>query len=53
MYLTGDDGYQIFLVFTAILNSVTSDNNKKLLTRYQLEYHLKKLNHFILILHQP
>ena len=28
MYFTGDDGYQNFLVFTAIFSSLTVDNNK-------------------------
>ena len=29
MYLTGNYGYQIFLVFAPVLSSLTLDNNKK------------------------
>ena len=30
MFFTGDDGYQRFLVFAPMLNSLTLDNNKRL-----------------------
>ena len=30
-YFTGDDDYQHFLVFTPMLNSLISDNNKKVI----------------------
>ena len=30
MFFTGDDGYQRFLVFALMLNSLTLDNNKRL-----------------------
>ena len=36
-----------------MLNSLTLDSNKKSLTGYQLQYHLKKLNHLILIVNEP
>ena len=47
---TGNDGYQNFLFFFPMLSSLILDRNKKLLTGYRLEYHLKKLNHLILTL---
>ena len=31
MYFTGDDGYHIFLAFTAMLSSLTFDKNNKFL----------------------
>ena len=46
MYFTGDDGYQNFLVFVPILSSLTVIAIKKLLTRYWLEYYLKKMKPF-------
>ena len=49
-YFTVNGSYENFLVFTLMLNSLISDNNKKSLFEYQLEYHLKKINHLILIL---
>ena len=53
MYFTDNDGYQNFLVFAPMLSSVISDSNKKLLTEYQPDYHMKNLNYMILILNQP
>ena len=50
MCFTGDDGYQSFLVFPRMRNSLTLDNNKKLLTGFQLENCPGKLNDLILIL---
>ena len=41
MYFTANDGYQK-LVFAPMLNSLTLDKNKRLLTGYRPEYHLKK-----------
>ena len=53
-YLAGNDGYKFLLVFPPRLHLLTLDYNKELLTNYQLvEYHLKKLNHLILILPKP
>ena len=52
MYFKGDDGYQMFLVFAQIISSLILDSNKKLLTGYRPEYHLKTLNHLILALNQ-
>ena len=43
MYFTGDDGYPNFLVvFVPMLSYLVLDSNRKLLTGYQPEYHLKK-----------
>ena len=53
MYFTGDDGHQNFLVSAPMLSSLTMGSNKKLLTGYRTEYHLKKLNHLILALNEP
>ena len=53
MYFTGYNSYQNFLVFVSMLSSLISDSNKKVITGYRLEYHLKKLNHLILILNRP
>ena len=50
IYFTGDYGKQKFLVFVPMLNSRSLDNNKKLVTEYRPEHHLKKLNHLILAL---
>ena len=53
-YLAANDGYKFLLVFPPRLHLLTLDYNKELLTNYQLvEYHLKKLNHLILILPKP
>ena len=53
-YLAGNDGYKFLLGFPPRLHLLTLDYNKELLTNYQLvEYHLKKLNHLILILPKP
>lgn len=53
-YLAGNDGYKFLLVFPPRLHLLTLDYNKELLTNYQLvEYHLKQLNHLILILPKP
>ena len=35
MYFTGADGYQNFLVYVAMLNSLILDSNKKLVIGYQ------------------
>ena len=47
-HFSRDDGYQNSVVFASILNSQIV--MKKLLIRYQPEYHWKKLNHLILTL---
>ena len=52
-YFTDNGSYQNFLFFAPTLSSIILDINKKLVTGYSLEYHLKKLNHLILILRQP
>ena len=44
LYLTGDDGYQNFLVFVSMLNSLKLDNNKKVTNSEYTEYHLKRSN---------
>ena len=34
MYFISNGGYQSFLIFAPMLNSITLDKNKKILTRY-------------------
>ena len=41
-YFTGNGSYQNFLFFAPTLSSIILDINKKLVTGYSLEYHLKK-----------
>ena len=46
MYFTGDDGYQIFLVFAPMLSLLILDSNKKVTNRISTRIWSGKINTF-------
>ena len=48
-----DNGYEHFLVFAPLINSLVLDNNKKVINWLSTGVSAKKLNHLILILRRP